>query len=82
MNTVNKEMKTASKQLKTAERQAQNNPNSINKATKLQNAQENVQNVRAKQVRTKMLNSTVGQNPEASNVILNTTAEQVKKHNE
>ncbi len=75
-------MKTASKQLKTAERQAQNNPNSINKATKLQNAQENVQNVRAKQVRTKMLNSTVGQNPEASNVILNTTAEQVKKHNE
>lgn len=81
VNAVNNEMKTASKQLQTAERQAQRNPNSINKATQLQNAQENVQNVRAKQVRTKMLNSTVGQNPDASNLLLNKGTERVQKFN-
>ena len=81
MNAVNNEMKEASKQLKTAERQAQRNPNSINKAAKMENAQGNMQNVRSKQVRTKILNSTIGQNPDASNLILNTAVQRAKENN-
>lgn len=79
VNAVNNEMKTASKQLKTAEHRAQRNPNSIKKETQLENAKGNIQNTRTKQVRAKMLHSTVGQNPEASQIILNKSADRVRK---
>ena len=48
----------------------------------MDNAKGNVQNARAKQVRTKMLHSTVGQNPEASTMLLNKGIERVGKSTE
>ena len=60
VQNANKEVSTAHQKLKTAERQAQRSPNSTKKAENVNNAQSNLQSARNKQVRTQMLNSTVG----------------------
>ncbi len=66
VQNANKEVATANQKLKTAERQAQRSPNSTKKAENVNNAQSNLQSARNKQVRTKMLNSTVGKAPNAT----------------
>lgn len=66
MQTRGREVATANQKLKTAERQAQRSPNSTKKAENVNNAQSNVQSARNKQVRTQMLNSTVGKAPNAT----------------
>ncbi|MPM25074.1 hypothetical protein SDC9_71564 [bioreactor metagenome] len=63
VQNANKEVYTANQKLKTAERQAQRSPNSTKKAENVKDAQSNVQSARNKQVRTQMLNSTIGQAP-------------------
>jgi RHS repeat-associated protein len=66
VQNANKEVSTANQKLKTAERQAQRSPNSTKKAENVKNAESNLQLARNKQVCTKMLNSTVGKTPNAT----------------
>ena len=63
VQNANKETAKANRQLKTAERQAQRSPNSTKKAENVKDAQSNLQSARNKQVRTQMLNSTIGKVP-------------------
>ena len=63
VQNANKEVSTANQKLKIAERQAQRHPNSINKAENVNTVQSIARTTRNKQVRTQMLNSTVGQAP-------------------
>lgn len=60
VQNANKDVYATNKGLKTAERQAQQSPNSSQKTKNVDNAKSNAQAARNKQVRTKMLNSTVG----------------------
>ncbi len=80
IQNANKEVSTANKQLKSAERQAQRSPNSTKKAGNVNTAQTNAQAVRNKQVRTQMLNSTVGKAPEATKQIMSTTSSRIQKN--
>ena len=69
-----KEVATANQRLKSAERQADRSPNSPKKAEIVKNAQSNLQSARNKQVRTQMLNSTVGKAPNATHSAANTVS--------
>ncbi len=82
VQNVNKEVSTANQKLKTAERQAQRSPNSTKKAENVSNAQSNAQAARNKQVRTQMLNSTVGKAPNATQQAATTATEIIRKEYE
>lgn len=82
VQNANKEVSAANKQLKTAERQAERSPNSTKKAENVSNAQSNAQAARNKQVRTQMLNSTVGKAPNATQQAATTATEKIRKENE
>ena len=82
VQNANKEVATANQKLKTAERQAQRSPNSPKKAKNVNNAQSNAQSARNKQVRTKMLNSTVGQAPNATQKGVNAVTNRALKDEE
>jgi len=83
VQNTNKEAASANKQLKTAERQAQRSPNSTKKAENLNAAQSNVQATRNKQVRTQMLNSTVGKvPPNAVNATTNAATNRILRDEE
>lgn len=73
-------MSAANKQLRTAKRQAERSPNSIKKAENVNNAQSNAQAVRNKEVGTKMLNSTVGQSPNAMQQTAKTATDRLLKN--
>ena len=68
----------ANKKLKTAIRQAERHPNSQNKSNQLENAKNNVKQIRANQVRAKMINSTIGKYPEKSKIIINSGVNVIK----
>ncbi len=82
VQNANKEVSAANKQLKTAERQAERSPNSTKKAEAVNTAQSNAQAARNKQVGTQMLNSTVGQAPNATQQAATTTTERIRKEDE
>jgi hypothetical protein len=82
VQNANKEVANANQKLKTAERQAQRSPNSPKKAKNVNNAQSNAQSARNKQVRTKMLNSTVGQAPNATQKGVNAVTNRALKDEE
>ena len=83
MQNANKEVTAANKQLKTAERQAHQSPNSAKKAENVNNAQNRVFEARGKQVRTEMLNSTVGKAPaDAVNKAANAATGRILKDDE
>lgn len=79
VQNANKEASAANKQLKTAERRAERSPNSIKKAEAVNAAQSNAQGARNKQVGTQMLNSTVGQAPNATQQAAKTTTNRLLK---
>jgi RHS repeat-associated protein len=76
------EVSAANKQLKTAERQAQRSPGSTKKAERVQSAQSNAQLAKNKEVRTQMLNSTVGKAPNATQQAAKTTTDRIQKNEE
>ena len=75
---INKKSDAANKKLKTAIRQAERHPNSQNKSNQLENAKNNVKQIRANQVRAKMINSTIGKYPEKSKIIINSGVNVIK----
>ena len=79
VQNANKELSTANKQLKTAESQSKRSPNSTKKAENVSAAKSNEQTARNKQVRTQMLNSTVGQAPNATQQAAKTTTDRIQK---
>jgi RHS repeat-associated protein len=82
VQNANKEVSIANQKLKTAERQAQRSPNSTKKAENVNNAQSNLQSARNKQVLTKMLNSTVGKSPNATQQVANILTNRALKDEE
>jgi RHS repeat-associated protein len=82
LQNANKEVSATNKQLKTAERQAQRSPNSTKKAESVNIAKSNLQTARNKEVTTKMLNSTVGQAPNAVQQAVKTTTDRIQKDEE
>ncbi len=83
VQNANKETATANRQLKTAERQAQRSPNSAKKAENVNSAKSNVQAARNKEVRTQILNSTVGKVPAGAVEQATTkTTERIRKKDE
>jgi RHS repeat-associated protein len=74
-----KEVSSANKQLKNAERKAERSPNSTKKAEKVETAKSDVQVSRNNQVRTEMLNSTVGSSPQATQQAVKTTSDRLQK---
>jgi len=58
---VNKEMRTTNQNVRTAQNRVNRHPTSESKRAQLDNAKSNAQQVRAKQIGTQMLNSTIGQ---------------------
>ncbi len=66
VQNANKGVATANKQVRTATRRAERSPNSTRATQDVRNAQSNAQAARNKQVGTQILNSTVGQAPEAT----------------
>ena len=79
LKKVGDEVSNATQQLRTAERRMQRSPNSTNATNNLKSAQCKVQATRKKQVRAQMLHSTIGQSPDASNLLLNSIREQATK---
>lgn len=79
VKNAEKEVASANKQLKNAERKAERYPNSSKKADKVEAAQSSAQSARNKQVRTKMLNSTVGSSPDATQQAVKTTTDRLQK---
>ena len=77
---INKKSDAANKQLKTAIRQAERHPNSQNKANQLENAKINAKQMRAELVRAKMINSTIGKDPEKSKIIINNGVDVIKNN--
>ena len=61
LENVNKEMRTANQNVRTAQNRVNRHPTSESKRAQLDNAKSNAQQVRAKQIGTQMLNSTIGQ---------------------
>ena len=61
LENVNKEMRTANQNVRTAQNRVTRHPTSESKRAQLDNAKSNAQQVRAKQIGTQMLNSTIGQ---------------------
>ncbi len=79
LQKANNEVSSANKQLNKAERQAAKSPNSTKKADNVNTAQSNVQAARNDQVRTKILNSTVGKSPQAVQQAAKTTTDRLLK---
>jgi len=79
VRSAEKEVASANKQLKNAERKAERSPNSAKKAEKFEAAQSNAQSARNNQVRTKILNSTVGSSPDATQQAVKTTTDRLQK---
>ena len=61
LENVNKEMRTTNQNVRTAQNRVNRHPTSESKRAQLDNAKSNAQQVRAKQIGTQMLNSTIGQ---------------------
>lgn len=61
---------------------AQGSPNSTKKAENVNTANSNVQTARNKEVATKMLNSTVGQAPNAVQQVAKTITDRIQKDEE
>uniref|UniRef100_A0AB33J0G4 DUF6443 domain-containing protein n=1 Tax=Prevotella sp. GTC17254 TaxID=3236794 RepID=A0AB33J0G4_9BACT len=82
LQKANKGISNANQQLRKAEEKALRSPNSPKKAKEVSNARLNVQQARNKQVRTQMLNSTVGKAPNASQKVVDITTNRLLKDDE
>lgn len=82
LQKANKGISNANQQLRKAEKKALRSPNSPKKAKEVSNAHLNVQLARNKQVRTQMLNSTIGKAPNASQKVIDITTNRLLKDDE